>query len=266
MATLKLDNLPDELMTQIRQLAQHNNQPIDMIFSAKSLVSKIALLFPDAVFFKETSERVIALTIDDVPLTNDFDNKFTYLILEAIANHNRTIFDEKKHVHGTFFVITGHLGDQNPIIEHIVEQGHEIGNHGVFDETQANLSPDGFKQQFITAHKRLTQNKNLTIKWYRPGRGRYNSTMVQTLKKMSGYIPQFALASMIPLDTYELTNNPKFTAFYVSKFIFPGAILVLHGCSEQTAKNTAVALRQILSDLNQENYRVVSLTELWKNY
>jgi predicted alpha/beta hydrolase len=29
MATLKLDNLPDELMTQIRQLAQHNNQPID---------------------------------------------------------------------------------------------------------------------------------------------------------------------------------------------------------------------------------------------
>ena len=29
MATLKLDNLPEELMTQIQQLARHNKLPID---------------------------------------------------------------------------------------------------------------------------------------------------------------------------------------------------------------------------------------------
>jgi peptidoglycan/xylan/chitin deacetylase (PgdA/CDA1 family) len=80
---------------------------------------------------------------------------------------------------------------------------------------------------------------------------------------MEGYEPRFALASMLPVDTFQPTNDPTFTAWYVSQFIFPGSILLLHGGSVARSDNTALALGRILKQLKALNYRVVTLSELW---
>lgn len=231
-----------------------------MFFCPQHLTTLVASNFPDALFYKPTVDPMIALTIDDV------GDQSTQLILDAIFSHNKKITGVEKQVKATFFITTSYLQGKQDAIKNILEQNHEIGNHGVFDRTHAELNPREFEEELWKAHQELTQNTEAQIKWFRPARGRYNPTMVKSLHHLAqteGYNRQFALASMIPLDTFAFTENPLFSAQYIARFIFPGAILVLHGGSVQRSNNTVLALKKILLELSQKNYRVVSLTELF---
>ncbi|MBE9013907.1 polysaccharide deacetylase family protein [Pseudanabaenaceae cyanobacterium LEGE 13415] len=229
----------------------------------RQLVAHLARLFPEAVFYKETSEKVVALTIDDVPTPNEATDESTQLILDAIAAHNQTIESERDRVQATFFIITDHLFDGTTILDRIVEQGHEIGNHGIADQTTALLRPEIFAEQLNAAHRYISAMLHQPLRWYRPGRGLYNKTMLHCLQQMPGYVPRFALASMLPVDTFKPTEDSQFTAWYVAQHIFPGSILVLHGGTAERSKHTADALTLILDELKQRKYRIVTLSKLW---
>ena len=231
--------------------------------SPHQLVTHVARFFPEAVFYKETSEQVVALTIDDVPTPNEPDDGSTQLILDAIATHNQGISLLSDRVRATFFVISNHLCDETTIIARILEQGHEIGNHGTTDETTALLHSEVFAAKLSAAHQCIARQHEQPLRWYRPGRGLYNKAMLRSLQQMPGYEPRFALASMLPVDTFKPTNDALFTAWYVTQHIFPGAILVLHGGSAERCKETAKALKLILDELKQRDYRTVTLSQLW---
>ena len=232
----------------------------------QKLVAEVAKAFPDAIFYKKTTEKVVALTIDDLPTPKDTGDRSTQLILDAIAEHNQQFDDADQRARATFFIITSHLNDGSTIVTRILQQGHEIANHGIVDDTIARLPPEEFEQQLRESHERLSQLSSQPIRWYRPGRGLYNQKMVQILRRLQGYESRFALASMLPVDTLKPTNDPTFTAWYVSQHIFPGSILLLHGGSPERSQKTAKALKLILEELKQRNYRVVTLSELWDNY
>jgi peptidoglycan-N-acetylglucosamine deacetylase len=227
------------------------------------LVIRLARLFPEAVFYKETSDKVVALTIDDVPTPNEANDESTQLILDAIAVHNQSIESERDRVRATFFVISNHLFNETALLDRMVEQGHEIGNHGLADETTALLHPEVFAAQLSAAHRYISATLHQPLRWYRPGRGLYNKTMLRCLQQMPGYVPRFALASMLPVDTFKPTDDSVFTAWYVAQHIFPGAILLLHGGTPERSKQTAQALPLILHELKRRNYRTVTLSELW---
>lgn len=97
----------------------------------------------------------------------------------------------------------------------------------------------------------------------RPGRGLYNQAIIDSLRRMDGYEPRVALASMLPIDNFWPAGAPGFTAWYVRQRVFPGAILILHAGSPQQSRQTAEALKMILRELRQRDYRVVTLSELW---
>ena len=235
---------------------------------ALELVNGVAQLFPDAIFYHRTTEKVVALTIDDAPCLQDEEDYATKLVLQAIADHNRE-YSHLEPARATFFIISSHLTPNSKIIPEIMEQGHEIGNHGTIDETHALLTPQQFADRLKEAHLRLldlTGSKD--IRWYRPGRGFYNQTMLKAIADLTAedsYDLQLVLASMIPFDTFELTNNPWLTTMYTKQMIFPGAILVFHANSIKVANNTAIALKTILEDLRQRGYRIVTVSALLDN-
>ncbi|MCC6981632.1 MAG: polysaccharide deacetylase family protein [Bauldia sp.] len=231
--------------------------------SPPRLLAGIASAFPDAVFYRDTTEKVVALTVDDVPWAGDAGDAAMHLILDTIAEHNEGTADPALKVRATFFVISGQLADGSTILDRIRQQGHEIGNHGDADGTAAMLPANTFAQQLRASAERLAGFTNQPIRWYRPGRGLFTRAMVESLRGMQGYEPRFALASMLPIDTFRPADDPRFTAWYVRQHVFPGAILVLHGGSLRQSGQTAEALKMILSDLRQRGYRVVTLSELW---
>lgn len=241
----------------------------------QQLVIQIARLFPDGLFYKKTPEKVIALTIDDMPTPDEPDEASSQMILDAIATHNQSLENAsdppedrlRQQARATFFIISSHLSDQSTLLGRMVAQGHEIANHGTADETTALLKPEVFETQFKAAHQHITQRladpSGHPLRWYRPGRGLYNRAMLSTLQQMPDYVPLFALASMLPVDTFKPTHDAAFTVWYASQHFFPGSILVLHGGSLERCQQTARALPLILAELHQQGYRVVTLSELW---
>ena len=236
---------------------------------SQQMVAELARRFPDGVFYKPTTKRVIALTIDDLPNPNDPEDQGVQEILNAIAVFNQSLPPHHDPVRATFFLISGHLNLNSTVLPQIVAQDHEIGNHGIADITHARLSKYDFEQQLRHAHRQLlTATQAEQISWYRPGRGRYNRSMRQVLQDFAaevGYVPKFALASMIPLDTYEWADHPDFTLQYLRQFIFPGSILVLHGGTARRVRNAAIILPLLLRELVDQDYHIVSLSELWAN-
>ncbi|MEM8604195.1 MAG: polysaccharide deacetylase family protein, partial [Cyanobacteria bacterium P01_H01_bin.121] len=234
-------------------------------------VTQIARWFPDAIFYKPTQARVVALTIDDVPTPNDPGDRYTRLILDAIASHNRNQPAAHKPVRASFFIISSHLqpdsrSDSEPeqnILATIQAEGHELCNHGVADDFNVLQHPEVFRLQLQTTHQVLAPLSQNPIRWYRPSRGLYNPAMVQVLRQFETYEPRFALASMLPIDTFQATRDVNFSAWYLSQFSFPGAILLLHGGSPERSRHTASLLPHLLQQLQQQGYAVVTLSELW---
>lgn len=235
-----------------------------MTILQKALLAQVARTFPDAVFYKETTEPIVALTIDDIPTPNEPDDRSTHLILDAIATHNQSLSPNQERVRATFFVISSHLCQETQLLQTILAQGHEIGNHGLEDVLVAAQHPEQFKEHLEQAHHCLSRLCGKPMRWYRPGRAFYNQSMLNILKQTPEYEPRFALGSMIPLDTNSWSEQPQFTAWYMSQFIFPGSILVLHGGTVARSANTAIALKILLKTLTEQNYRVVTLSELWE--
>ncbi|MEM1308998.1 MAG: polysaccharide deacetylase family protein, partial [Cyanobacteria bacterium P01_H01_bin.153] len=185
-------------------------------------------------------------------------------ILDAIANHNQSLSNPTANVRATFFIIGNHLNEDHDLLADMVAQGHELANHGMVDTWPALQSRSQFEDHFYATHARLVEQVPYqTIRWYRPGRALYTPYMHDIIRQAHGYEPYFALASMLPLDTISITANPAFTAGYVMRHTFPGAILLLHGGSVERSKNTATVLRLILPRLHSQGYRVTTLSDLW---
>ncbi len=236
---------------------------------SRFLVSQIANQCPSAVFFKDSDQNVMALTIDDVPARDEDDKQSTRQILEVIRSHNRAY---KTNVQATFFITTEHVKHKNAkdrldldVLAEIRDEGHEIGNHGTLDQRHAKLSPLDFRNEFHQAHQFLSQQTHHPIRWFRPGQAFYTQPMLDLLRtegQALGYHHQFALASMIPLDTRHGFDAPSFTVQMIGSFTFPGSILVLHGGYRHQALNTVQVLTNVLPQLHEQNYQIVSLSRL----
>lgn len=74
-------------------------------------------LHSEVLFYSESREQKIALTIDDAPTAQ------TEVILEIL---------KKYQVTATFFIIGGQVQDST-ILQKIVAAGHELGNHTMWD-------------------------------------------------------------------------------------------------------------------------------------
>ncbi len=175
------------------------------------------LVCPDAKYFFETDKPLIALTIDDIPDDNNLFPHTTLGILDVLATY------EAK---ATFFVITNKAASFPALIESIVQQGHELGNHLTNDEPSIKLG-DKFETEFVKADRFLSQFA--TINWFRPDRGWCNSKMIEIAKK---YNYKIAFGSVWSYDI----NIPslEFSHWYIKQNIRPGSIIVLHDSNDQS--------------------------------
>ena len=72
--------------------------------------------WPDVLWRVSTSSKVIALTIDDGP------SEYTNEIMQILKVNNST---------ATFFLIGSQTGGREDILRKLVENGNELGNHGM---------------------------------------------------------------------------------------------------------------------------------------
>ena len=213
-----------------------------------------------------TSEKLVALTIDDSPdlraipennLSEITDNS-TWKILNVLGNN-----DAK----ATFFIISEEqLGERehnsrrklDPLTQRIVREGHEIANHLTRDQASILLGKQ-FESELKIAHQRIKKYVEPpgNVRWFRPGVGWCTSEM-QKIAEKHDY--KTVLGSVWPYDTLPGIDS-EFTTKFIEENISPGSIIILHD-GGQRGERTVETLQKMLKKLKIEGYQFVTLSEL----
>ena len=185
-------------------------------------------------------ERVVALTIDDAP-----DPSTTAGILAVLEQHG---------ARATFFVIADQIPGNERLLERIVAEGHELGNHMTHDEPSFELDPEEFERELLRAEAMLAPFA--ATRWFRPGSGYYNDRMLDILDR-HGY--RCALGSVYPVDAQMSWSG--LAATWIRWQTRPGAVIILHDRGER-GRRTVQTLGKVLPALSGKGYRIVTLSEL----
>jgi peptidoglycan/xylan/chitin deacetylase (PgdA/CDA1 family) len=204
------------------------------------LLSRLRKRSPEVLYSIDTQAPVVALTIDDGP-----DPGSSPVILDLLEEYG---------AHATFFLITERIPGNEGIVQQMIAEGHELGNHLTEDEPSINLSLEEFERALIEADTMLSEFTD--VQWIRPGSGWYNEDMLAIMEK-HGY--RCALGSVYPYDPQ--IGLYWYSAQYVLWKIRPGSVIVLHDYDTR-GQRTAKALEIILPELADRGYRVVTLSEL----
>ena len=196
---------------------------------------------PRVIYSIDTDQPAVALTIDDGP-----DAQTTPRILALLSQHGAK---------ATSFPITQNIPGNEALLDQMVEQGHELGNHLGSEVPSILLGADGFKQEAQQAHELLSQFG--PVRWLRPGSGWYNGEMHSTAESL-GY--QVALGSVYPFDA--VLPSSWIASRYILWRTKPGSIIVLHDVGAR-GERTLATLQQVLPELIARGFRIITLNELY---
>lgn len=190
-----------------------------------------------------TSERVIALTIDDGSDGGNYAR-----ILDILDKHN---------VKATFF-LTGNGAEAHPQrIRDTVAKGHELANHSYNHPDFTKISAAEMRNQL-----NRTENivRNLTGRstkpYFRAPFGATNSTVLNTVGD-AGYTYTFHWS----IDTLDWTGNSANDIYNrVLNNLSPGGIILMH--TGAGASGTPAALDRFIPAVKSIGYRFVTISQL----
>ena len=194
------------------------------------------------LWYAPTSEKLIALTIDDGPAAS------TDSILDVLGAHGAK---------ATFFLIGSHIEGNEDVVRRLIREGHEVANHMLFDVPSAKLSPDTFALHF-TRTDSILRSFGAEPVWFRPGSGRFNDRMLALLCEVGSI---GVLGDVYPFDA--AIPSAGFAVDFITQRARPGSIIIMHD-GKGRGRRTARALAYVLPTLQRAGYRVVTLTELMR--
>jgi peptidoglycan/xylan/chitin deacetylase (PgdA/CDA1 family) len=199
-----------------------------------------AALLGDVVFYVDTAEHAIALTLDDGP-----HRDITPSVLDALARHGAS---------ATFFLLGERARDEPAVVRRIVDNGHELGNHTWRDERSAGKGRPRLDHSVAETHRVLSAHA--PVRLFRPGGG-WPTATVRSVAAAYGYT--CVLASIYPNDVR--VRSSRLIVNNVLEHARRGAIIVLHEGLPERARIVSV-LNDVLPQLNRRGYRVVTVSEL----
>lgn len=214
-----------------------------LVFQPVEWIQATDMRKPGVVYFVDTQQQAVALTLDDGP-----DPATTPALLDLLRQHG---------AHATFFVLATNIPGNEALLRRMADEGHELGNHLATDEPSILLGADGFQRAAEQAHNLLQPYGE--VRWLRPGSGWYNGSMLETAGRY-GY--RLALGSVYPLDA--MLPFPGLAARYILWRARPGSIIVLHevgGRGERTLRTLEI----VLPEFERRGLEVVTLSELAAN-
>ncbi|KFH40622.1 putative 30.6 kDa protein in fumA 3'region-like protein [Hapsidospora chrysogenum ATCC 11550] len=210
------------------------------------LVSYLRGKYPDVLFEVETTQKIMALSLDDAPSAH------TDEILDILHENG---------AHATFFVIGAQVEGREDTLRKIIRAGHELGNHAMRDEPSRGIPVDVLERQLYEVKEKLVEayeaeGRILPNNYFRPGSGLFNYGMRDYLGNRGFRI---VLGSVYPHDPQ--IPYPGVNARHILDMAHPGAIIICH----DRRRWTAPMLRIVLPELRRRGYDVVTITDLIKS-
>ncbi len=197
---------------------------------------------PKAIYKVETDKKVVALTFDI-----SWGNKVPEPVLDVLKEQN-----VKK---ATFFLSGPWTLHHPEIAKRIKAMGYEIGSHGNLHKDFSNYPNSWIRQQVQIADQSIAQVTGVHPKLIRTPNGDFNPRVIACLNDMGYKVIQWNTDS---LDW----KNPGVQNIVnrVTKRVVPGDIILMH--ASDSSKQIVQALPQIISQLRQQGYQFVTVSEL----
>ena len=218
--------------------------PLYIIYKPPALlISYFQYKWPDVLWHVPTNSKVVALTIDDGP------SEYTDEIMQILDENEAT---------ATFFIIGSQVSGREETLEKLIRNGHELGNHAMYDEPSRSLSDSTLIDQILSVENMLRSagsnpEDDPALRYFRPGSGFFNGRMLETLRTV-GY--RLVLGSIYPHDPQ--ISSWRINASHIMSMLRPGAIIIIHDRRPWTAP----MLRKVLPAIRRKGYRVVTVTKL----
>lgn len=199
-------------------------------------------------YFRIPSRRTVALTIDDGP-----DPRSTQRILDVLKRH---------HVKATFFAIGERASANQPLVNVISDEGHEIGNHDLMDRQSVSVGVERLAADVSMTDILIDPfQKRIARKyaWFRFGGGFYSQAHVEAILAYDAKC-QIALGDVYSHDAH--VPFPLWVALHALVKIQPGSIVILHEGTWWRGICTAVALNMIIPLLKRRGYTFHTLSEM----
>ena len=187
---------------------------------------------------------VIALTFDDGP-AGDQTSKLLDILKE-------------KGVHVTFFLLGNRTLDTDPaLLQRMLAEGHEIGNHSYDHAIYTGLTADQIREELKKTNDAIfaATGQNPTV--MRPPTGGSNDTVLALSKEMNLPVVNWSWQSC-PEDWLADHKDPAFISQYVIDNAANGHIVLLHDIHATTVDSISA----MIDGLAAKGYRFATVSEL----
>ncbi|MDA8228478.1 MAG: polysaccharide deacetylase family protein [Desulfitobacterium hafniense] len=193
---------------------------------------------PGTYYMATTGDKVVALTFDDGP-----DPAFTIPILDIL---------KQERVQATFFVLGQTAKDNQRLLNRMISEGHEIGNHGYTHDYRGRKIVEEIKR----TDQLVFEATGFHTYFYRPPGGFASKEQIDIVRN-NGHV-----LTLWSVDSKDWRNKgSRYIIQNVLDGVFPGAIILLHDGGEKR-EQTVNALPSIIDQLRQKGYKFVTLSEL----
>ncbi len=190
-----------------------------------------------------TTEKIIALTFDDGP-----DPTCTPPILDTLKQF---------HASATFFMMGKMVRKYPDLALRVRNQGNEIGNHTETHPYLERLSMHQVDSEFDESDEVDRSVLGSTPTLFRPPRGAWNPTVFKAAESRH----QRIILWSVSLE-HKKFPKPKDMVNRALNLIRPGDIILMHDGAYGLRKSTVEALPLLVSALQKQGYRFVTVSEL----
>lgn len=200
------------------------------------------MLLGDIVARVDTTEKVIALTLDDGPLPGHTGETLALLADQDIP--------------ATFFVIGKEAAAHPEELKAIVTAGHTVGNHGYNHHMLAFLPPAQIAEEVEKTDQVIRASGYTGVI---PFRTPYNLKFIALPLYLERHDrPDISRDVMVKEGS---TRTAEAIAADIVTKVRPGSIILLHPMYDHTASSRA-AIPLIVKELKNQGYTFVSMPEL----
>lgn len=203
-----------------------------------------SFLFGPVLGHLPTRERQVSLTFDDGPNIDA-----TPLILDALRDGG---------VKATFFILGRHAERWPELVQRVVKEGHQVGNHGYFHRKLHFKSPLYVKRDLTLGKRAIERASGATPAFFRAPHG-FRSPWVTAIAAAMG---ERTIGWSLGVWDSDRPGAEQIVARTLNG-VGPGSIVLLHDGDGYNADGdrtqTAAALPEIITGLRLRGYEFVTL-------
>ncbi|MFP4698168.1 MAG: polysaccharide deacetylase family protein [Eubacteriales bacterium] len=194
-----------------------------------------------AIYSVETEDKKIAISFDE-----GWGMDRTEEILDVLEEYNAK---------ATFFLVGSWVETYPDDVKLIARRGHDLGNHSTTHPLMTELNREQIVEEIEGVHNQVKKLTGKDMILFRPPYGAYDNKMIEVAEECNYYTIKWNV------DSYDWKSESVekiTTSVLKSDQLKNGSIILFHN----NRKYTKEALEIILARLKEEDYEIVSISEI----